>query len=184
VHPDKYNITHKKAGRAFKKHALLGSAVERYDRDQCRLVEAAGRNRLLDFTDRLCDLNITRAGNRTVEDRAATINAKLIVENLQAVGSAFVAAVENEAMRINGQNMLACKTLVQDLGTNLITVEPILGMPVLKDMIVNMEPFFNHYKSVMPYFVNDDPAPAQERLQTIEDRERFDDTTKCILCAL
>ena len=86
------------------------------------------------------------------------------------------------AMRVNGQNRLACKTLVQDLKTNKITVEPILGLPVLKDMIVNMEPFFDHYKAVMPYFVNNDPAPAQERLQSIEDRERFDDTTKCILC--
>ena len=86
------------------------------------------------------------------------------------------------AMRINGQNMLACKTLVQDLKTNKITVEPILGLPVLKDMIVDMDPFFDHYKSVMPYFVNDDSAPAQERIQSIEERERFDDTTKCILC--
>ena len=86
------------------------------------------------------------------------------------------------AMRINGQNRLACKTLVKDLGTSKITVEPILGLPVQKDMIVNMEPFFDHYKSVMPFFINDNPAPAQERLQSIEDRERFDDTTKCILC--
>ena len=86
------------------------------------------------------------------------------------------------AMRINGQNMLACKTLVQDLKTNKITVEPILGMPVLKDMIVDMKPFFDNYKKVMPYFINDDPAPAQEREQSIEERERFDDTTKCILC--
>lgn len=86
------------------------------------------------------------------------------------------------AMRINGANRLACKTLVQVLHTNLITVEPILGMPVLKDMIVDMDPFFDHYKSVMPYFINDDPPPAQERLQSIEERERFDETTKCILC--
>ena len=86
------------------------------------------------------------------------------------------------AMRINGQNMLACKTLVQDLKTNKITVEPILGLPVLKDMIVDMEPFFDSYKRVMPFFVNDEPAPSQERYQSVEDRERFDDTTKCILC--
>jgi len=88
----------------------------------------------------------------------------------------------SDAMHINGQNMLACKVLVQDLGTNKITIEPILGLPVLKDMIVDMDPFFNHYKSVMPYFVNDDSTPAQERIQSIEERERFDDTTKCILC--
>ena len=86
------------------------------------------------------------------------------------------------AMRINGANKLACKTLVQDIKSNKIVVEPLLGMPVLKDMIVDMEPFFDNYKKVMPYFINDDPAPAQERYQSIEDRDRFDDTTKCILC--
>jgi succinate dehydrogenase / fumarate reductase iron-sulfur subunit len=85
-------------------------------------------------------------------------------------------------MRINGVNRLACKVLVHDVG-NKITVEPLLGLPVLKDMIVDMEPFFENYRSVMPYFVNDDPEPTRERLQSIEERERFDDTTKCILCA-
>ena len=88
----------------------------------------------------------------------------------------------SDAMRINGKNRLACKTLVQDLGTTKIKVEPILGLPVLKDMVVDMEPFFDHYRSVMPYFINDDPPPTAERLQSPEDRERFDDTTKCILC--
>src|SRR3990172_3293886 len=56
-------------------------------------------------------------------------------------------------------------------------------MRVIKDLIVDMEKFFHHYKSGMPYFVNDDAPPAQERPQSIEERERFDDTTKCILCA-
>jgi succinate dehydrogenase / fumarate reductase iron-sulfur subunit len=56
---------------------------------------------------------------------------------------------------------------------------------VLKDLIVDMEPFFDHYRSVMPYFINDAPVPenGRERLQSPEDRARFDDTTKCILCA-
>jgi succinate dehydrogenase / fumarate reductase iron-sulfur subunit len=90
----------------------------------------------------------------------------------------------SDAVRINGQNRLACKVLIQDVGTN-ITVEPILGMKVIKDLIVDMEPFFAHYKSVMPYFVNDSPLPedGRERLQSSTDRERFDEGTKCILCA-
>ena len=89
----------------------------------------------------------------------------------------------SDAMRINGRNALACKVLVKDVGKD-ITVEPILGLPVLKDMIVDMEPFFDSYRSVMPYLVNEDvPEDGRERLQSIEDRERFDDTTKCILCA-
>ncbi|HEX7394863.1 MAG TPA: succinate dehydrogenase iron-sulfur subunit [Anaerolineaceae bacterium] len=91
----------------------------------------------------------------------------------------------SDAMRVNGRNYLACKILVQDLKSNEITVEPILGLKVIKDLIVDMEPFFRHFESVKPYFVNDDPLPAdgKERLQSPEDRERFDDTTKCILCA-
>jgi len=88
----------------------------------------------------------------------------------------------SDAMRINGVNRLACKVLVHDVGSK-VTIEPILGLPVVKDLIVDLEPFFDHYRSVMPYFVNDEPAPSGERLQSPEQRERFDDTTKCILCA-
>ncbi len=89
----------------------------------------------------------------------------------------------SDAIRINGVNRLACKVLVQDLKSKTVVIEPILGLPIEKDLIVDMEPFFDHYRSVMPYFVNDDPPPKKERLQSPEERERFDDTTKCILCA-
>ncbi len=88
----------------------------------------------------------------------------------------------SDAMVINGVNRLACKVLVKDLG-NEIAVEPLRGLPVLKDLIVDMEPFFDAYRAVLPYFINDDPAPVAERYQSVEDRERFDATTKCILCA-
>jgi len=90
----------------------------------------------------------------------------------------------SDALRINGRNMLACKTLVRDVGEK-ITVEPILGLKVIKDLIVDMEPFFDNYKKVLPYFINESPLPAdgKERLQSAEARARFDDTTKCILCA-
>jgi succinate dehydrogenase / fumarate reductase iron-sulfur subunit len=73
----------------------------------------------------------------------------------------------------------------EDKGATEIQIEPILGLPVLKDLIVDMEPFFEHYRSVMPYYVNNDPVPenGRERLQSQADRVKFDDTTKCILCA-
>jgi len=89
----------------------------------------------------------------------------------------------SDAVRINGHNRLACKVLVRDLKSKKITVEPILGMRVIKDLIVDMEPFFEHYRSVMPYLVNDEPPPSRERIQSEEQHTRFDDTTKCILCA-
>jgi len=86
------------------------------------------------------------------------------------------------AMRINGSNRMACKTLVHDFKSKKITIEPILGLPVIKDLIVDMEPFFKNYRSVMPYFVNDEPPPRRERLQSPEEHARIEDTTKCILC--
>jgi succinate dehydrogenase / fumarate reductase, iron-sulfur subunit len=92
----------------------------------------------------------------------------------------------SDAVRINGRNNLACKVLVKDVVVNgNITIEPILGLPVMKDLIVDMEPFFAHYRAIMPFLVNNDPLPGngRERLQSVEDRERYDDTTKCILCA-
>ena len=90
----------------------------------------------------------------------------------------------SDAMRINGRNRLACKVLVKELGaSHKITVEPLLGLPVIKDLVVDMEPFMEHYRAILPYLVNDEPPPANERPQSIAERERFDDTTKCILCA-
>lgn len=94
----------------------------------------------------------------------------------------------SDAMRINGVNKLACKVLIKNLGSGdhvKVQVEPILGLPVLKDLIVDFDPFFEQYRSVMPFFVPAAAAPAdgRERRQTQEDREKFDDTTKCILCA-
>jgi succinate dehydrogenase / fumarate reductase iron-sulfur subunit len=88
----------------------------------------------------------------------------------------------SDAMMINGRNALACKVLVKDVAPKA-TVEPIRGLPVLKDLIVDMEPFFEGYRKVLPFLINEDDPPERERYQSPEDRERFDDTTKCILCA-
>ena len=88
----------------------------------------------------------------------------------------------SDAMLINGRNALACKVLVQDVAPRA-TIEPIRGLPVLKDLIVDMEPFFDGYASMLPFLINDEGEPERERLQSIEERHRFDDTTKCILCA-
>ncbi len=88
----------------------------------------------------------------------------------------------SDAMLINGRNRLACKVLIKDLGPR-ITVEPLRGLPVIKDLVVDMAPFFEKYRQVMPWLVNDEPPPPRERRQTPEELARYEDTTKCILCA-
>jgi succinate dehydrogenase / fumarate reductase iron-sulfur subunit len=94
----------------------------------------------------------------------------------------------SDAMRINGVNRLACKVLLKDLlekgdKHTTITIEPIKGLPVNKDLLVDMEPFFEAFRAVKPYLVTYGNEPTRERIQSAADRERFDDTTKCILCA-
>ncbi len=90
----------------------------------------------------------------------------------------------SDAMVINGVNALACKVLVKDV-KQPITVEPIRGLPLTKDLVVDMDPFFSGYLAVKPWLIADDaePEPERERIQSAAERERFDDTTKCILCA-
>jgi succinate dehydrogenase iron-sulfur subunit len=88
----------------------------------------------------------------------------------------------SDAMMINGRNALACKVLVADIAPK-VTVEPIRGLAVLKDLIVDMDPFLEGYTSVLPFLINDEGEPEKERLQSAAERARYDDTTKCILCA-
>ncbi len=88
----------------------------------------------------------------------------------------------SDAMRINGVNRLACKVLMKDMPSKL-TIEPIKGLPVEKDLVVDMEPFFEAYRAVKPFLITQGNPPSREWLQSQEDRDRYDDTTKCILCA-
>jgi succinate dehydrogenase / fumarate reductase iron-sulfur subunit len=89
----------------------------------------------------------------------------------------------SDAMLINGRNRLACEYLVKDAGPN-ISVEPIGGMGVLKDLLVDMDPFMDKYRQVLPFLVNDEvPGDGKERRQSPAERELYEDTSKCILCA-
>lgn len=87
----------------------------------------------------------------------------------------------SDAMKIDGRNRLACKVLIRDLRQPIL-IEPLPGFRVIKDLVVDMEPFFAKYRSIMPYLVEPDERPDKERYQSPQDREKFDDTTKCILC--
>ena len=92
----------------------------------------------------------------------------------------------SDAMRINGQDGLACKTLVKEVaeeGGATVVVEPLRHLPVQRDLIVDQAEFFEKYKSIKPYLINDEPVAEKERIQSPEERLQFDDTTNCILCA-
>jgi succinate dehydrogenase / fumarate reductase iron-sulfur subunit len=86
-------------------------------------------------------------------------------------------------MLINGRNRLACKLRIEQLGKRRITVAPLPGLPVVKDLVVDMDAFFDKFRSVQPYLVNDQPTPSRERVQSAAEHARYEDTTKCILCA-
>ena len=123
-----------------------------------------------------------------VEDRARVLDAlhyvKWYVDGTLALRRSCGHGVcGSDAMLINGHNRLACQVLCRDLAQP-ISVEPIRGLPVEKDLIVDMEPFFAGYRAVMPWLVPSDGGGGdRERLQSPAERARFDDTTKCILCA-
>jgi succinate dehydrogenase / fumarate reductase iron-sulfur subunit len=88
----------------------------------------------------------------------------------------------SDAMNINGRNGLACITSLSSL-KQPIEIRPLPGLPVIRDLIVDMSQFFKQYHSIKPYLVNNDPPPETERLQSPEDRAQLDGLYECILCA-
>lgn len=88
----------------------------------------------------------------------------------------------SDAMNINGKNGLACVTKLADL-KEPVELRPLPGLPVIRDLIVDMTQFFKQYHSIKPYVINNDPAPERERLQSPEDREELNGLYECILCA-
>ena len=88
----------------------------------------------------------------------------------------------SDAMNINGKNGLACVTNLKTL-KEPVELRPLPGLPVIRDLIVDMSQFFKQYHSIRPYLVNDTPPPEKERLQSPEEREELDGLYECILCA-
>lgn len=88
----------------------------------------------------------------------------------------------SDAMNINGKNGLACVTDVRDL-KQPIEIRPLPGLPVVRDLIVDMTQFFHQYHSIQPYVINHSPTPEKERRQLPEDRKELDGLYECILCA-
>lgn len=91
----------------------------------------------------------------------------------------------SDGMNINGTNGLACVTSLSDVGgvdTKLV-LRPLPGLPVIRDLVIDMSTFYKQYEKVQPYLINNTPAPAIERLQSPEEREKLDGLYECILCA-
>ena len=90
----------------------------------------------------------------------------------------------SDGINMNGRNGLACITPVsQVVKKGKLVLRPLPGLPVIRDLVVDMTQFYKNYEKVTPYLVNDEPRPAQERLQSPEDREKLDGLYECILCA-
>ena len=90
----------------------------------------------------------------------------------------------SDGMNINGKNGLACITPLSDvLKGNKLEIRPLPGLPVIRDLVVDMTEFYNQYEKIKPFLQNDSEPPAQERLQSPEDRDKLDGLYECILCA-
>lgn len=90
----------------------------------------------------------------------------------------------SDGVNMNGKNGLACITPLSDLGSGKIVVRPLPGLPVVRDLVVDMTQFYTQYEKVKPFLINDDKQPPpREHLQSPEDREKLDGLYECILCA-
>lgn len=89
----------------------------------------------------------------------------------------------SDGMNINGKNGLACITHLSSLKGNTVTLRPLPGLPVMRDLAVNMDQFYKQYEKIKPYLINDEMPPAKEHIQSPEDRAKLDGLYECILCA-
>ena len=90
----------------------------------------------------------------------------------------------SDGLNMNGRNGLACVTALSEVvRSNKLTIKPLPGLPVIRDLVVDMELFYNQFEKVKPYLINDEQMPSKERLQSPEDREKLDGLYECILCA-
>ncbi len=109
------------------------------------------------------------------------LRIKVMDETLSLRKSCREGVCGSDAMNINGKNGLACITKISALGDSVV-LRPLPGMPVIRDLVVDMTQFFEHYNSVKPYLINNDPVPEKERLQSPEERAQLDGLYECILC--
>jgi len=112
----------------------------------------------------------------------ALIRIKSIDDSLALRRSCREGVCGSDAMNINGKNGLACVTKIADL-KEPVKLRPLPGLPIIRDLIVDMTQFFKQYNSIKPFVINHDPPPEKERLQSPDDRLELDGLYECILCA-
>jgi succinate dehydrogenase / fumarate reductase iron-sulfur subunit len=120
------------------------------------------------------------AGNMMLLDAILLLKAQ--DETLSVRRSCREGVCGSDAMNINGRNGLACVTPLSGL-KQPIELRPLPGLPVVRDLVVDMSQFYKQYRSIKPYLINNEPEPEIERLQSPEDREKLDGLYECILCA-
>ena len=112
----------------------------------------------------------------------ALIRIKTVDDSLSLRRSCREGVCGSDGMNINGRNGLACITPIADL-KEPVELRPLPGLPVIRDLIVDMTQFFKQYQSVKPFLINNDPPPETERLQSPEERAELDGVYECVLCA-
>jgi len=126
------------------------------------------------------DIDLEQSGAIMVLDALLYIKAKQD-ETLSFRRSCGEGVCGSDGMNINGKNGLACITPIRSLKEPIV-LRPFPGMPVIRDLIVDMTQFFAQYQKAQPYLINDEPPPGKERLQSPKDREKLDGLYECILC--
>ncbi|MEE9580063.1 MAG: succinate dehydrogenase iron-sulfur subunit [Nitrosomonadaceae bacterium] len=112
----------------------------------------------------------------------ALIRIKVVDDSLSLRRSCREGVCGSDGMNINGRNGLACITPISEL-KEPVELRPLPGLPVIRDLIVDMTQFFRQYHSIKPYLINNDPPPETERLQSPEERAELDGVYECVLCA-
>jgi len=112
----------------------------------------------------------------------ALIRIKVVDDSLSLRRSCREGVCGSDGMNINGRNGLACITPISEL-KEPVELRPLPGLPVIRDLIVDMTQFFKQYHSIKPYLINNDPPPETERLQSPEERAELDGVYECVLCA-
>lgn len=158
----------------------LGEESNKKDKDRIKIFKMYRYDPDQDQKPRMQQMELEIGEERMLLDALIALKAK--DPSLSFRRSCREGVCGSDAMNINGKNGLACLTNLKNLPQEIV-LRPLPGLPVIRDLIVDMTQFFKQYHSIKPYLVNDTPPPEKERLQYPEEREELNGLYECILCA-